>query len=308
MAYPQQKSALMQNLPNILIMVGLLIVLLFVLTKFNLVDCDEIPLWCPVYYSVAGSPRVLLVHGSDGLGDAALLREGLSKHSAIFAESLPISSVGSENLKDFALVIVTEAKTMNTDVLVAFARYVDDGGRLVWIGDAGTDSARSEDDYWYGDDEDRNATHERVGAWVRKDRDGYKLDFGKDYLSANYISTYCGLENIDCNTDAPSVGDYWFSRDDLVQGIKRDLRLERDFVLIEKLEAVGGTKIVAGVEADSAVKFEGKNYGRDFPLIVKTGVGGRVAYYAIPPESYLDESQGELAPSFIQNMIDEMRP
>ena len=40
-----------------------------------------------------------------------------------------------------------------------------------------------------------------------------------------------------------SIGKFYFSSDDLVQGIKRDLRLDRDFAVVKKIEATGGTEL-----------------------------------------------------------------
>lgn len=301
------EDKVVNNLSNIIILAILLGALLFVMTKYGGLQCDTVPGWCSIYYAVAGSPRVLLVTGDDGLGQHALLREGLSTHTQVFAEALPISAVGSQDLQSYSLVIVDGAKNISTDSLQAFGKFVDQGGRLVWIGDAGTEADNPED-FWYEDDEDANAMHIKSGAWIRKDSDGFKYDFGKNYLSANYLGNFCELNEIECETQNPRVGTVFFSSDPLVQGIKRNFVLERNFAMVTKLEAPGGTSVVSGITTYAAVVTDDKNYGNDFPLILRTGAGKRVAYYAFAPEEYLDASKGSVAPSFIQNLIDEMRP
>lgn len=301
------EKEIVKNAVNILILVVLILGLLFVATKFGLMQCSAVPLWCDIYYAIEGHPRVLVVYGTDGLGDPDLLRDGLNRYSQVYAENLPLSAVGSENLKEFALVIVDHAKTMRTDQIIAFQKYVDGGGRLIWMGDAGT-AAPEDEEFWYKDDADTNAAHEIEGAWVRKDKDGYKIDFGANYLSAEYIGNYCELSGVDCETSQPYAGTMWISSDPLTQGLKRDLTIERNFAVVKSIEGGMGTKLVAGINLDAAIKKDEKNYGTDFPLIIKTGVGGRVAYYAIPPEAYLDKEKGEIRPSILQNMYSGMMP
>ena len=316
---PSPEDARFSQIVHGAVLVVLVVALLFVATKFGLMRCDSVPLWCDLYYSIAGAPKVLIVYGDDGLGNEQLLLNGLNEHVRLGGGGIvPItpSMVGVENiaygnLKQFDLVIVTHAKTISTDNLKAFDTYVREGGRMVWTGDAGTVTEDAEE-YLYEDDLDENKPHEIVdGGWARVDPDDNAtiIYFGRDLLSAKFVGTYCEFK--ECEDSEPLVGAVTWFDDPLTQGLRQGIDFRRDFALVEKTESVlGGTKIAGSVKTNTSINRDGESLGRDWPLIIKTGPGTRVAYYALPPELYLEEGDDESGKwiAFLQNMFFGMIP
>lgn len=130
---------LTKNIPHIAALAILVLVLLFVLVNFGWVRCCDIPGFCGVYYSVKGTPRVAIVAGDAGMGSPDDLRNLLATRTGTFAEILPLENILSSGVLDkYQLVLVEKAKAIPTFQLHAFRDYVQKGGRLVWIGDAGT--------------------------------------------------------------------------------------------------------------------------------------------------------------------------
>src|SRR3989338_366816 len=288
---------------NLLVLVALLFALLFTATNFGIAKCDMVPFWCEVYYGIVGPPKVLIAYGEDGMGSEERLADALNRYVKaqtgirraysvpVTPVTMPVSSIAEENLKKYNLVIVTHAKTIGIEKLKAFDKYVRGGGRLVWTGDAGT-QAPDDLEHLYADELDKNARHDKVGGgWTRVDSDGTRFDFGKEILSSEFIGLYCVIEK--CDDATPLVGSLDWSDDPLTAGLAENLAMDRDFALVKQVESsLGGTNIVATVRSAAAVVKEGKNHGRNFPLIVRTGPGIRVAYYALPPEDFIDEEKG----------------
>lgn len=137
---------LKNNLPHIIAIVVLIFILLFSLVNFGYLRCDQIPGFCGVYYSIKGEPRVAIVHGEGAIGNPELLRSSLPEATNKFPAWIDIENVNSKGiLEDYQLVIVEGPKQISTQTLRVFRDYVKGGGRLVWVGDAGTELG--ENDY-----------------------------------------------------------------------------------------------------------------------------------------------------------------
>ena len=130
-----------------LVILGILVfVLLFLLVYFGWIRCCDIPGFCSLYFWVKGKPMVAIVYGDSGIGDPELLKEKLIKHTGFYPVMINIETLTSASmLKDFHIVFVERARKISTAQLKMFEHYVKNGGKLVWIGDAGTDL--SDEDY-----------------------------------------------------------------------------------------------------------------------------------------------------------------
>jgi hypothetical protein len=132
-------EGLMKNLPPLLGLVVLVLVLLFVLVNFGYLRACEIPGFSSIYYGIKGAPKVALVFGTDGTGDPAKFTAIVAQEVHTAIALIPLSTVFNANAFDhYQIVIVEHAKTISTQQLWAFQKYVNGGGKLVWIGDAGT--------------------------------------------------------------------------------------------------------------------------------------------------------------------------
>ncbi|MBI4214513.1 hypothetical protein HY546_00815 [archaeon] len=131
--------AVRKNLPHIAAAIVLIFILLFVLVRFGYVRAADIPGFCGVYQAIAGSPRIAIVAGSDGVGDPETLRSLLAERTGKFADLIPLNQLTAGGVLDnYQIVIVDRAKTMDSGMLRVFSNFVSRGGKLVWIGDAGT--------------------------------------------------------------------------------------------------------------------------------------------------------------------------
>jgi hypothetical protein len=193
--------------------------------------------------------------------------------------------------------------------------YIDSGGRLVWTGDAGTELEK-EDEYLYKDEIDANSflqetidtpsefpSHEIISPWARKISDEDKIIRFDHYISAGYTSTWCQVR--DCKiyeqigTMVPEAGaDHKF-----IYGLKQNLRLYGDFALVKDM-GIGSTRVLSVDTQGKVFDEEKRDLGRVFPLIIASGVGEKVVYYAVPPELFTQEPMKYWL--FIENLYDGM--
>ncbi|MBS3057206.1 MAG: hypothetical protein J4415_01100 [Candidatus Diapherotrites archaeon] len=293
-------------------LIALVVALLFVATWIGLVRCSTIPFWCDAYWGIMrfpqGEPSVLIVMGDDGLGDAELLQQAMQdpSHLGVRAQIAELAYTSIGNLRKHDLVIVTHAKSISTKKLKMFADYVTTGGRLVWTGDAGTAYARDEnkDVFLYEDDLDLNAAHDAFGPWARKKGDEVvRFDY---VLGVKYRTNYCEVKKCE-NEPLTYIGKLEapdrFHR--LVNAIKPGLVLHGDFSIVEALDDATITNVLNVNYQSNLIGSDGEDYGRTFPIIIAsapTGVGERVAYYAIPPENLVRPENKEKFYSILENM------
>lgn len=295
---------------HVVIAIGMVLLILGLATWSGIITCRDIPGWCDVYYAVKGPPKTLIVFGDSGLGDPDLLADALRNPDHAHATNLSrqeLDFVSAGNLKQFDLVIVTRARQMSTDKLRAFMEYVDSGGRLVWTGDAGTQLTK-DDQYLYLDDVDENEAHTIISPWARKDVEKDEQVRFDQYLSAEYEGNWCMVRvttNGGCEISqqvgnlVPESG----ADHKLIYGMKQGLRLYGDFALIRDI-GIGTTRVLS-VDTQTIVRdLNNTELGRVFPIIVTSGVGEKIAYYAVPPENYtLEPMQYWL---FIENLYNGM--
>ena len=305
MAYPPQPAAAPAKKPeNYLLQLGILLVLLaallFTLIHFRVAACDFIhPAGCDIYYSLVagGKPGVLIVHGDAGIGDPEYMYDVL--RSPRFGARVSIrglEEVSLPVLMESQLVIVERARVMGTDELRMFTDYVSRGGKLVWVGDAGTAAPAGESgsDYFlrYGERE-AGGSQEFIGPWARKD--GSKQFSFDHLLGVEYKANYCEL--VQCGPPQGLVGHFKINDTGkrLVLGISQALPYYGDFAVVgqnddayQEVQAYldYGESLIGTPPANYIwLGNERTNFGRELPLIVSSGLGGRVAYYAFAPES-----------------------
>jgi len=142
MAYEDLKKVV----PHIVAIALLVLILLILLIRFGYMRCDAVPGMCGVYYGIFGEPRIAIVEGEGAIGNPHLLQEAIIQEKGIFPVMVPIENVQTAGmLEPYDVVIVEGPKEISTNSLRAFARYVQQGGKLIWVGDAGT--SLGEDDF-----------------------------------------------------------------------------------------------------------------------------------------------------------------
>ena len=228
--------------------------------------------------------------GAEGLGNpdelAKLLRDPRFTATTNISRQ-EVDYVSAGNLKQFDLVIVTHARQMSTDKIRAFMEYVDSGGRLVWTGDAGTQLTK-DDQFLYADDVDVNATHELISPWARKDVEDDVMVRFDNYLSADYLGNYCDFRDCTLSTSAQQVGDLVpesGADHKLIYGIATNLKLYGDFSIVEDI-GIGSTRVLSVDTKTTLRNKEEKELGRVFPIIITSGIGEKIVYYAVPPELF----------------------
>jgi hypothetical protein len=292
------------------ILIALVFVLLFLLTFTGVMKCSQLPLagaaWCDVYWGVktfvTGSPRVLIVYGDSGLGNPTgfgngSLEELLAEPTVlgVYSDTVHIGRVNFGNLRNYDLVIVERARQIETKQLRAFIDYamLPTGGTLVWTGDAGTELGPN-DHYLYTSDKDPDDdTNSIIGPWAR--RDGDEMISFDELLGVRTVDMekirFCELAS--ClkgqaiyggNLETEPSGNH-----PLIRGISASLPLyffeDEDFAVVETLSGSVTTEVLS-LDLGSELSASGSELERSLPLIVTSGIGERVVYYAMPPEYY----------------------
>ena len=128
-----------KNLPHIIGLIILVFALIFLLTNFGYLRPCDLPGFEKIYYGIKGYPQIAIVSGDDGTGNPEALRNAIIERTNLFPIELQSSDLITGGVLDnYQLVIVEHAKTMDSRALSSFRDYVQKGGKLVWIGDAGT--------------------------------------------------------------------------------------------------------------------------------------------------------------------------
>jgi hypothetical protein len=141
---------------NMVVVVFLIIGLLLVMQYFNFIYLREIPVignWLMgIYERVFGVPRVLILHGGpdDGsIGDWTALRDRLSARMVFYSEDIDVSKFSAgvgQKLNQYGLVIVEDVRRLDKDKLINLKDYVEGGGNIIWVADAGTQGYVEYDD------------------------------------------------------------------------------------------------------------------------------------------------------------------
>jgi len=287
---------------NILILLILLFSLFFILIHFNILTCGAVtPAICDLYYGIIsnGKPKILIVSGEEGIGDPDLLYETLK--SPKFRADVTLKNIELATLpmlQQHQLVIVEKAREMSISELKMFEEYVNQGGKLVWIGDAGTTAPEFESDKNYFlkySERKKGGSESFISPWARKS--GSKQVSFDYVLGVEYIGNYCEIK--ECKDDYTGFLSILNQNDRLTLGISQNLKIYGDFSLV-KINTDSYQKTLAILDYGSNIIAEPPKeyfwleqkkhqFGKEFPAIVSTGLGGRVAYYSFPPEYFISE-------------------
>lgn len=300
--------------------------------------CSIIPVpgACGIYWGITrwdsgGNPKVLIVHGDDGLGNPELLAEIMQNREllGIRTETAHLDRISLGNLQKYDLIIVEHARAMSTKKMKALVDYAVGGGRLVWTGDAGT-VLTQDDNYLYYHERaeleicedidadwlwetrglrisDVNCVHrwdvEEINPWARRYEGDTNMSINLDkLLSVTYTANYCQVKG--CGGEIPRIGTLSTELErthPLVYGLRADLQMYGDFAIVE--EGAGmSTRILTVDYGSDLITKDNENLGNDFPVIVTSGVGEKVAYYAIPPEQFARPELEYKYYSLIENM------
>jgi hypothetical protein len=276
----------------------LVIVLVFILTWSGIMNCSQIPYFCDVYETVLGAPRVLIIHGDEGLGNPEELRLFLQDPRKVgigAVDIIHIDRVSQGNLANYKLVIVEKAKKISMGQLSMFVDYVQlAGGRLVWVGDAGTQRA---DDELENLKDVNNSKLMLDNPWARakEEETEYNVLNFDEFLGLRYVGNYCTEFN--CNTKSFSVGvmsPEITNTHPLIYGSHPSLEMrmipERGFSLVKQFPNVATSNIVLSLDQGSTKEGIENTFNRYVPLIATSGVGERVAYYAYPLEYFCKDN------------------
>lgn len=132
-------------LVNMVVVVFLVVGLLLVLQHFRFLYLREIPLigdWLmDIYERIFGVPKVAILHGEDSVGDWEVLQNRLSERLIFYSEDIDVGKFSAgmgAKLNQYSLIIVEDARRLDKDKLLNLIDYVEGGGNLIWVGDAGT--------------------------------------------------------------------------------------------------------------------------------------------------------------------------
>ena len=290
----------LSSILHVAVLLALIFALLFMLTWGGIVKCKTVPGWCNIYWGIMGQPKVLIVYGNGGLGDHVLLQQYMSNPNIIGVKPYlsHVDNINVGNLKKYDLVIVEEAREMSTEKMRAFIEYTQGtiGGRLIWTGDAGTELGPG-DEMFYKDELIEGAGHVALGPWARKQGDDpVSLDL---ILSVKYIGNYC--EKKHCVPDVEGkiyVGSLIpepSRSDPLIDGFAASTALsivpEEDFGLVKALSGTRTEEVLSVTYGSNIYTIDGELIGSSSPMIVKSGAGGKIAYYAMPPEYYVKNNE-----------------
>jgi hypothetical protein len=158
--HPQESASLAQTIrtdvPRLLVLIGLLLILLVLLTKFRWIHCTQVlkvgPInmptnWCEVYCTYLNGPasRIAIVYGDEGMGDPDRLSVRIQQERLDQARPytvpvmLRMDEFAYESIRGYDVVFFERARRITPAQASAVKRYVASGGVIVWIGDTGTE-------------------------------------------------------------------------------------------------------------------------------------------------------------------------
>jgi hypothetical protein len=289
---------------RIIFLIIILIISLYMFTWTGTIRCSSVPGLCNVYWGVQSivtgkaQPSILIVYDpkpNAGMGNPELLRELISDRSIVgmHPNMANINYLSSDQLKHVSLVIVEHARQISTTNLITFLNYVNQGGRLVWIGDSGIEKS-VEDSYFV------NPATKEYDGWTRTTDENMLIRFNA-FLGAKYLTSFCDIK--DCSSDIKTGKLVSQSDHALVNGLRNNLPIYDNYCIV-KLTASNPTPLKVDY-GSNLINNDGKDFGSTFPMII-TSNSNRVTYYAIPPELLNEETDDDKYLLIIENLIDGM--
>ncbi len=261
----------------------ILLVSLFLATKFGMIHCSQVPYWCKGYRTIISTiygrpyPNVLILYGKSGMGDPKLLERIIEDKCNIYPVLADIDTVSAGNLSNYDVVIVEHARVLTPEQMDMLWDFAAKGGRLLLVGDVGAEPSKPSELVSVEEfNRESNAPTSRIlNVWDRKDEFGNYVLFGTRFLGLKYLGNYCKDSN-SCHVS----GTLLFNPDLLSAGLPSRAPFPLNFAVVEDLHgsALGPHTTVATVENVAPV------YGTSppYPAIIRTEY--RMIYMAFPPE------------------------
>jgi len=303
----EQKQSEYKWLVRLIFLIVIIMISLFVFIWTGTIRCRTIPGGCEIYWGIMtiitgrNQPSVLILSDptdKDGLGDPELLRRLLAdkKGLAIHPYVADIRFLNSEQLKNVSLVIVEKARKISTMQLLTLQNYSSQGGRIVWIGDAGV--VPYEKDTLYSGPGIKDANN----GWVRVTDENIIIFFNK-FLGVNYVTNFCNVRP-DC-TKKTFTGKLvnTSQKHPLTYGLRQNLPIYDNYSIVTLTEPNPAPLMIE--YGSNLFDEDKKSYGDVFYAIVVSN-SNLVAYYAIPPEYLAEDEDKEKYYSIIENMFDGM--
>ena len=303
-----EKQSEYKWLVRLIFLVVIIIISIFVFIWTGTIRCRTIPGGCEIYWGIMtivtgrNQPSVLILHDptdKEGLGNPEQLRLLLSdkKGLAIHPSIADIRYLNSEQLKNVSLIVVEKARKISTLQMLTIQNYASQGGRIVWIGDAGV--VPYEDDMLFSAPGSKDSNN----GWIRLTDENIIVYFNK-FLGVNYVDNFCNIRTCSKKTFTGKL--IAVSPDHpLTFGLRTNLPIYDNYSIVKLTEP---NPVPLKIEYGSNLFAEDdktKNYGDVFDAIV-TSNSNLVAYYAIPPEYLAEEDDEEKYYSVIWNMFDGM--
>ncbi|MFH1106307.1 MAG: hypothetical protein V1787_00270 [Candidatus Micrarchaeota archaeon] len=181
-----------REIPHLIVLGILLLILLFVVTKFKWVHCSQVPgNWCSVYCGISGHSRIALVSGDSGTGNpSALYNLSSNAREYTFISNYPAEAISASQLRGFELVIFERMTRLTPKQEKAVREYADSGGNIIWIADAGTQRYLTPGDLQ--DALNRNESDPGYYEWYVKEVNRTK---GFGALGSLFKATFQRMEN-----------------------------------------------------------------------------------------------------------------
>ncbi len=137
---------------GVVVIIVLLGILLFVITKFNYISCNDVPGWCTIYCSIAGRDRIAVVYSTNGSGDYNELYSKLTgqqvppeylqlynqiyRSKALSLDTFDLKDSSQSLLSKYNLLIFTKAQVVSPTELTDIKNYVLAGGKVIITGNS----------------------------------------------------------------------------------------------------------------------------------------------------------------------------
>ncbi|NPA76990.1 MAG: hypothetical protein GXN93_04545 [Candidatus Diapherotrites archaeon] len=294
------KNQTQQLLIHAIAISALVLVALFLATRYGLISCDQVPYWCSGYHMILEKiygrtyPNILILYGKSGMGDPHALANFITNNCNLYAQTMPISMVGPGNLSSYDVLIVEHARTLTPEEMAAIWDFAARGGKVLIAGDVGVDAEKnsqylrvpdnttwSEMDHVDANSETNSGGHLVImNRWDRVDAFGNPILFGTQFLGLKYVGDYCHGE---ANCDV--MGYLVPIDDELTSGLHVRVPFNHDFVVVQPLQ----TSIFGQQKIFATIGGVGACCGQSPPYPVAIRDGYRVVYYAFPPDIVLKD-------------------
>jgi hypothetical protein len=256
---------------------------MFVATKYEWIHCYQIPQWCNVYCQFAGHSQVAMITGGPnaiGMGNAALFTQQAEEgRISTIIVPLTTSELSAGVLSQFDLVILDQMQQISFMQALTLKNYVDQGGSILWMGDAATNYVSNPNDnaLALAQNKSQPGYYEAYMKFVNQSG-GTGFGLLGNYLGAQYISENTNPVSVSINQLIPS--------NPIVSGLLPAYAFTTPYVSVAQVPQVTTEVATLQVPGGTAV-----------PAILDRKYVGRIVYVAFPVEN-------ANSPTLTQNLLD----